>query len=194
MKRYVTNLEAKHMQGITTPAAQAGCIGYLMNAKEQPGGNCSRCDKPWRDHQLGVAQVPVSRWTPHALTASAIDALAADITTWANDKGFWEVPQSIALHAASSYAAQSYIERMIKSQKLMLVVTEIVEGFEAIRKHELAQASDHIPTFTAEEEEIADTIIRLLDYAGHYQLRIGACIDNKMVFNTTREHKHGKNF
>jgi NTP pyrophosphatase (non-canonical NTP hydrolase) len=167
---------------------------------------CTRCKLPWIDHQFppppghevehpddGPTRAIVAEWTTHAPTQHYIDSLAGDIAQWAQDKGFWDVPTSIRLHMSSSVDVHEYVTRLIKSQKLMLMVTEIVEGFEAIRQNADAP-SEHIGEFTAEEEEIADTIIRLLDYAGHHRLRLGAAIDAKMVFNTRRPHKHGKRF
>jgi hypothetical protein len=51
-----------------------------------------------------------------------------------------------------------------------------------------------MPGFTNEEEEVADQIIRLLDYAGEYKLRIGECIRAKMMKNEGRPYQHGKAF
>lgn len=66
--------------------------------------------------------------------------------------------------------------------KLMLVVTEVAEAAEALRKNDL-------PNF---EEEIADTFIRLLDISGSIGMDVENAIRAKMEINMTRPHKHGK--
>jgi hypothetical protein len=53
---------------------------------------------------------------------------------------------------------------------VLLVVTELAELTEGIRKPSTPSSVEGI---TNEEEEMADTIIRCLDYCGHYGLRWG---------------------
>lgn len=40
--------------------------------------------------------------------------------------------------------------------------------------------------------EIADTIIRLADICGKYNLDLNAIVEEKMKYNETRPYKHGK--
>lgn len=89
----------------------------------------------------------------------------------AHDKGFYDPPRSdLESHA--------------------LMHTEIAEATEAVRHGN--PPSPHIPEFSLLEEEIADEIIRCLDYAVDKKLRIGEAILAKHEFNKTRPHKHGK--
>ena len=88
-------------------------------------------------------------------------------------KGFWDEPRN-------------------DSEALMLMVTEIAEGCEGLRHGN--PPSDHIPKFTAIEEEMADTIIRILDMAEGRQWRVAQALIAKLEFNLTRPHKHGKAF
>ena len=66
--------------------------------------------------------------------------------------------------------------------KLMLVVTEIAEMAEAVRKNDL----DNF------KEEIADTYIRLFDIAGTSKIDVEKEIRKKMKINKMRPHLHGK--
>lgn len=76
--------------------------------------------------------------------------------------------------------------------KIMLMVGELAEAHEGLRHNN--PASEHIPEFSALEEEMADTIIRILDFCGYQKLRIEEAINAKLDYNATRPHKHGKQF
>ena len=42
--------------------------------------------------------------------------------------------------------------------------------------------------------ELADTIIRILDFCGKHKIDIEAAVHEKMAYNESRPHKHGKQF
>lgn len=74
-----------------------------------------------------------------------------------------------------------------KSEFLMLIVSELAEVMEGVRK---SLPSDKLPGFTSEEEEMADTLIRCFDYCGGYGLRIGEAFVAKLHYNLHRaDHK-----
>lgn len=123
-------------------------------------------------------------------TAEVLNELAADINLWARNKGFWDVPSNIQEVMRIDPAAEKFITDLIKVRKAALVTTETSELVEGIRK----VTDGSVPGFTNEEEEVADQIIRLLDYAGEYKLRIGEAIAVKMAKNEGRPHMHGKAF
>lgn len=56
-----------------------------------------------------------------------------------------------------------------RGQLLMLVVTELAEAVEGIRKNLM---DDKLPHRTMEEVEMADAFIRLLDYAGGFKISV----------------------
>ena len=75
-----------------------------------------------------------------------------------------------------------------KGELLMLVVSEIAEAMEGARKDLM---DDHLPHRKMEEVELADAVIRILDYAGAYNFDIQGALDEKMAYNKTRlDHSH----
>ncbi|MCX6222458.1 MAG: hypothetical protein NTZ69_15915 [Bacteroidia bacterium] len=91
--------------------------------------------------------------------------------------------------------------------QLMLVVSELSEALEADRKGKHADKNaynndiEHHPNKAFEifikdtvEDEIADAIIRLLDLSAHKGIDIEWHIENKLAYNKTRAHKHGKSY
>jgi len=72
---------------------------------------------------------------------------------------------------------------------LMLIVTELAEAMEAYRDGDAE--SEKIPAFSKLEEELADAIIRILDFAGGETLDIEGALRAKMVYNEGRPYRHG---
>lgn len=75
---------------------------------------------------------------------------------------------------------------------LALIHCEISEGLQALRQGN--PPDHHCPDFSSIEIELADTIIRIMDYAGEKKLDIAGAIIAKMDFNRTRPYKHGRKF
>ena len=75
-------------------------------------------------------------------------------------------------------------------EAFMLMVSEISEAMEYARKDWNAP-DDKIPQFTGVEAELADCIIRILDFAGGYNLNVVQALLAKMEFNRNRPYKHG---
>lgn len=71
--------------------------------------------------------------------------------------------------------------------KLLLIVTEIAEATEGLRKDLM---DDKLPHRKMVEVELADALIRILDLSGAMGLDIGGAVVEKLVFNSSREdHK-----
>ena len=83
-------------------------------------------------------------------------------------------------------AAQCFREA---GEWIVLMPSEPSEALEADRND---LEAENIPGFTGVEEELADVIIRILDFAGHHQLRLGEALSAKITYNLTRPYKHGK--
>lgn len=74
-----------------------------------------------------------------------------------------------------------------KAEMLMLIVSEVAEAMEGVRKD---LKDDHLPERNMEEVELADTVIRIMDYAGRWGLDIGGAIIEKLEYNKNRaDHK-----
>jgi NTP pyrophosphatase (non-canonical NTP hydrolase) len=68
-------------------------------------------------------------------------------------------------------------------ERFALIHSEISEAMEAHRKDLM---SDHLPTRKGTEEELADALIRILDYCGDNDLDIGGTFVEKMDYNQGR--------
>lgn len=69
-------------------------------------------------------------------------------------------------------------------EKFMLMVSEISEAMEGQRQGKM---DDKLPHRLMVEVELADAIIRIMDYAGKFNLDIGGAIYEKLKYNTTRK-------
>jgi len=103
----------------------------------------------------------------------AFDWLAAESHRNAVEKGFWQTPRN-------------------DGELIALMHSELSECLEGLRHGN--PASEHIPAFSAGEEELADVLIRLADMAGAKGWKVGLAVIAKMKFNAGREKMHGKQF
>jgi NTP pyrophosphatase (non-canonical NTP hydrolase) len=72
---------------------------------------------------------------------------------------------------------------------IALMHGELSEALEAIRHHN--PPDDKIPEFSGLEAELADTIIRIMDYGAANGLRVAEALVAKMAYNQTRPYRHG---
>lgn len=75
-----------------------------------------------------------------------------------------------------------------KGELIALIHSEISEALEGERKNCL---DDKLPGRLMAEVELADAIIRILDYAAAFGYDLQGAFDEKMAYNAKREdHKH----
>ena len=75
---------------------------------------------------------------------------------------------------------------------IALMHSELSEALEALRKGD--PESTKIPGFRHLEEELADAVIRIFDFAGREDLNLSRAIVEKHKYNKSRPFKHGKKF
>lgn len=91
-------------------------------------------------------------------------------------KGFWEnrnIPGA---------------EIWVKLGLNALVASELGEATDGIRK---ALKDDHMPHRSMEVCEMADVILRVMDYCAFYKLPVAEVLVEKMEYNASRPHRHG---
>ena len=122
------------------------------------------------------------------------DWACRDIFEAMHAKGFWRY-RDILFHPYERLSVdlrRTYTVELISS--LALITTEIAEAIEAVRKNPdwTCVPSEHVPSITALEEELADAVIRIRDLCGGLDIDLDAAIASKMEFNLTRPQMHDK--
>jgi NTP pyrophosphatase (non-canonical NTP hydrolase) len=111
----------------------------------------------------------LGQFTVEAFT-TAFNLLAKDVNDIAKAKGWWKGERN-------------------DGELIALMHSELSEALEALRHDN--PASDHIPEFSGVEEELADVIIRIMDFALAKKHRVAEAVVAKIAFNSTREVMHG---
>lgn len=85
-----------------------------------------------------------------------------------------------------------YEDKKSLAEVLVLVTTEIAEAFEEYRNgHEETEVYFKDGKMEGIPVELADIIIRVLDYCGYLAIDIDMLVKQKMEYNKTRPYKHG---
>lgn len=75
---------------------------------------------------------------------------------------------------------------------IALIHSEVSEALEALRQGNPTDSK--VPEFTSLEVELADAIIRIMDFGAARGDNIGGAVVAKLEYNRTRSYKHGKEF
>jgi len=104
---------------------------------------------------------------------AAWEEMQAEVHHIACEKGWWETDRS-------------------DGEIIALIHSELSEALEACRKGN--PADKHIPQHKNVEVELADAVIRIMDFAGSRGFDIAMALVDKVEFNRSRPYKHGKIF
>lgn len=82
---------------------------------------------------------------------------------------------------------ESLVGKKNHGESFMLMVTELAEGYEGVRKDLM---DDKLPHRKMVEVELADILIRVFDYAGAHGMDLAGAVIEKMRYNAERlDHK-----
>lgn len=149
--------------------------------------------------RLGPTYMTFDVFAEQFVTAFQVLALAIHGT--AVDKGFWPSKRPAEREALRNLGLpERIIDQLLDrndSEMLMLVVSELAEACEALRKRDASGAlprDDKLEQYLAVEVELADAIIRMMDLAAGRGWRIAEAVVAKFLYNRSRPYKHGKAF
>lgn len=93
------------------------------------------------------------------------------------DKGWWETDRNIG-------------------EVIALCHSELSEALEEARKGKFETYYNELKPDKPEGVyvELADCMIRIMDYCGHIGIDLESVIREKMIYNGSRPYKHGKKF
>lgn len=116
----------------------------------------------------------------------------------ASKHGFWDILDYLKrlCYVKKSIDPEWHLEmrNAVLSQKISLMHEELSELLGALRSGNPTEPCKKVPTINVMEEEAADLLIRLVDFCGEADIRLGVATLLKMDYNAGRPHMHGKKF
>ena len=125
--------------------------------------------------------VPIKDVIDEICSSSIVDTMKKSLDGLYDRQEFRGCVESIIMRARHTAVDEP--------RRVALVHSEISEVLEAIRVGNPPSAK--IPEFSSVEEELADAVIRICEWAYTYNYRLGEAIAAKMKYNETRPKQHG---
>lgn len=149
----------------------------MSEQKQRPsdGPKCRRCGNPSRLNHCNIYHCRMFNvMIPPENPIGALDDLAKEVHQINVEKGFWE-------------------DRENKNfgEMVALMHSELSEALEAHRKD---LKDDKLTHRKGIDVELADCLIRIMDYCGAYDVPIGDIVREKINYNKSRPFKHGKKY
>jgi len=106
-------------------------------------------------------------------------------------KGFWEDQEKILKTFSGQEELTSSVLKTFNAQRIALMHSELSEAVEADRKNLM---DDKLSEYKGLDVELADCLIRILDFCGYHKIDLDTIVSKKLEYNRSREYKHGKSY
>lgn len=123
---------------------------------------------------------------------TTLKELSATIHQDNMEKGFWKDWYNDNPHAESVTIPRKRFQQLLIEEKILLEVTEIAEMVEALRHGN--PPDEHLPHRDSLSVEAADLQIRHCDLMRIIVSDPDEVVREKLAYNRTRPHRHGKEF
>jgi NTP pyrophosphatase (non-canonical NTP hydrolase) len=128
-----------------------------------------------------------------------ISELINDAHESAKEKGFHQGYEQLKISILNSDNIPQRKEDLLNyvimtemNKDINLINTELAEASEFIRTKDLLTENEKDNWKESIEEELADTVIRIADFCGKFDIDLEYFIRAKMEYNKNRETMHGK--
>ncbi len=125
-----------------------------------------------------------------------LNELAKEIHQTAVEHGWWENAPSFGEVVALCHSELSEALEEYRAKRPMVYADQIVEDPKSAAGWEMQRTTD-LKRFSPADKpegiavEMADCLIRILDWAAHEGVDMDAIVRTKMEYNKTRTYRHG---